>query len=63
MQTELEKAATFYNRAAELRGIAENVRDAGTKDALVKWAETYEVIAGRIVTASPGGRPNSPTSN
>ncbi|HEX5279747.1 MAG TPA: hypothetical protein VFW28_06685 [Micropepsaceae bacterium] len=59
MESELEKAAKFYNRAAELRGIAENVKDADTKDALVKWAETYEVIAGRIIEALPDGKPGA----
>lgn len=59
MQTELEKAATFYNRAAELRGIAENVKAPETKDALIKWAESYEALAGRIIEVTPGGTPES----
>jgi len=59
MESELEKAATFYNRAAELRGIAENVKGDDTKAALIKWAETYEVVAARIIEAMPNGKPGA----
>lgn len=61
MESELEKAATYYNRAAELRGIAENVRDQAAKDSLIKWAETYEMITGRIDAESPDAEAEPPT--
>lgn len=41
--------ARYLRRAAELRAIAESVQDEANRDALVSWAETYEVVAERAV--------------
>lgn len=48
-------ALRFTQRAEELRAIASNVRDPGTRDAMLGWADDYDRLAERAIELGPFG--------
>lgn len=48
-----EVALRFTRRAEELRAIASNVKDPGTRCAMLGWADDYDRLAERAIELGP----------